>query len=227
MIVLTDEIVFPDTNLANPDGILAIGGDLSVNRLLDAYENGIFPWYNEGSEIIWWAPNPRFVLFTDELKVSKSMKQVLRSNRFNVSFDTQFETVIHHCKTSNRSGQAGTWITEDMEKAYIDLHKEGFAHSVEVWENDALVAGLYGVSLGKIFFGESMFTKVSNASKVGFITLVTALREKGFKMIDSQDYTAHLESLGAFEIPRNQFEQILSIELKSNSKVGKWTEWLG
>lgn len=227
MIILTDKIKFPHTHWANPDGILAIGGDLSIPRLLEAYSHGIFPWYSEGSEILWWAPNPRFVLFTDELRVSKSMKQVMRSGKFKVTFDTQFEEVIKNCKHSNREGQEGTWITDEMQKAYIEFHKSGYAHSVEVWENNELVGGLYGVSLGKVFFGESMFTKVSNASKFGFITLVEALKNKGFKLIDSQDYTTHLESLGAQDISRIEFESHLKEGVKLEGKVGLWTDWLG
>ena len=226
MTFLTKEIAFPETHFASEEGILAIGGDLSVERLLLAYQLGIFPWYNEGSEILWWSPNPRFVLFTDDLKVSKSMKQVIRSNRFRVSYDTCFEEVIKNCQSVDRNAQDGTWITSDMEKAYIDFHHLGYAHSVEVWEDDELVGGLYGVSIGRIFFGESMFTKVSNASKFGFIKLVQALVLKGFRMIDSQDYTAHLDSLGADEIPRNEFEEILKKDQKLEGKVGKWTNWL-
>jgi len=224
--ILTDNIVFPPTQRASSEGILAIGGDLEVERLLEAYEHGIFPWYNEDSEIIWWAPNPRFVLFIEELRVSKSMKQVIRSRKFKVTYDTVFEQVIANCKTINREGQAGTWITDDMKKAYIKLHDLGYSHSVEVWENNELVGGLYGVSLGKVFFGESMFSKVSNASKLALISLANGLKLKGFKLIDSQDYTAHLESLGAREIPRTEFEDQLKHGLKFKSKVGKWTEWL-
>lgn len=227
MTILTDKIIFPNSKWASLEGIIAIGGDLSVERLLEAYEHGIFPWYNEGSEILWWTPDPRFVLFTDELRVSKSMRSVINSKIFTVTYDTAFEHVIRNCKSSSRAGQEGTWITQEMEEAYSKLHHLGYAHSVEVWKNDVLVGGLYGVSLGKVFFGESMFTTVSNASKFGFISLVSALKEKGFKLIDSQDYTAHLESLGAREITRTEFEKILKQELKLKSEVGKWTEWLG
>lgn len=225
MTFLTEEIVFPETHWASSEGVLAIGGDLSIPRLLLAYKKGIFPWYNEGSEILWWSPNPRFVLFTAELKVSKSMKQIMRSGKFRVSYDTCFKEVIRHCKSVKRNGQEGTWITREMEEAYIQFHEKGYAHSVEIWEDDELVGGLYGVSIGRVFYGESMFTKVSNASKFGFISLVQSLKQKGFKMIDSQDYTAHLESLGAKEIPRIQFEQILDNETLNEGKVGKWTDW--
>lgn len=226
MTFLTNEIAFPETHFASEEGIVAIGGDLSVKRLLLAYQKGIFPWYNEGSEILWWSPDPRFVLFTDDLKVSKSMKQVIRSNRFSVTFDTCFEQVITNCKKVKRTAQDGTWITSDMEEAYIAFHKLGYAHSVEVWEDDELVGGLYGVSIGQVFFGESMFAKVSNASKFGFIKLVESLKLKGFRMIDSQDYTAHLESLGADEIPRAEFEKIISLDQQLEGKVGSWTDWL-
>ena len=226
MTILTKEIKFPDSKWASEEGVIAIGGDLSIERLLEAYEHGIFPWYNEGSEILWWTPNPRFVLFSEELYVSKSMRKVMKSGQFKVTFDTAFEHVIRNCKTSNRDGQSGTWITDEMETAYCKLHHTGYAHSVEVWENNVIVSGLYGVSIGKVFFGESMFTNVSNGSKFGFISLVNALKEKGFKLIDSQDYTAHLESLGAREIPREAFENILKEELQNKSHVGKWTEWL-
>jgi leucyl/phenylalanyl-tRNA--protein transferase len=225
MTFLTEEITFPESKWASPDGILAIGGDLSCARLLKAYSLGIFPWYNEGSEILWWTPDPRFVLFVNDLKVSKSMKQVLRSSKFTVTFDTQFLKVIKNCKKINRPDQDGTWITQEMENSYVKLHNLGHAHSVEVWENKELVGGLYGVCIGKMFFGESMFAKVSNASKLGFITLVTSLKEKGFEIIDCQDYTAHLESLGAREIPRVGFEEILKKEIDKSSEIGKWTSW--
>ncbi len=226
MFFLTDKIQFPSSVWASPEGIIAVGGDLSPERLLEAYKNGIFPWFNEGSEILWWAPDPRFVLFINDLKISKSMRQVMRSNKFSVTYDTCFPDVIRNCKTSNRAGQSGTWITKEMEDAYCKLHDLGHAHSVEVWEDQKLVGGLYGISLGKVFFGESMFTKVSNASKLGFITLVNGLSLKGFKLIDCQDYTGYLESLGADEIPRTEFENILKKEIVIPGKVGKWTDWL-
>lgn len=225
MTILNHEIEFPQSKWASSEGILAIGGDLSVERLLKAYSLGIFPWYNEGSEILWWSPDPRFVLFTEDLKISKSMKQIIRSNKFKVTYDTQFEQVIQNCKAVKRQGQEGTWITPEMEASYAQLHALGYAHSVEVWENELLVGGLYGVCLGKMFFGESMFAKVSNASKYGFITLVANLKQKDFKIIDCQDYTAHLESLGAVEIPRNDFEQIIQSEIPKTGKVGNWTHW--
>jgi len=173
-----DQITFPNADLANADGILAVGGDLSAERLIEAYQNGIFPWFNPEDPIIWWSPNPRFVLFPDEIKVSKSMRPYFNQKKFKISCDTVFEEVINSCSKQNRSGQlGGTWITDNMVEAYVNLHRLGYAHSVEVWNEDELVGGLYGISLGKIFFGESMFSKVSNASKFGFITLVKKLTE--------------------------------------------------
>ena len=225
MTILTTEIVFPESQFASTEGIIAIGGDLSTERLLKAYSLGIFPWFNEGSEILWWTPDPRFVLFVADLKISKSMRQVLRSSEFTVTYDTCFDKVIGNCKITKRQGQEGTWITNDMENSYIKLHELGYAHSVEVWKNKELVGGLYGVSIGQMFFGESMFSKVSNASKFGFINLVQNLKEKGFQIIDCQDYTAHLASLGADEIPRADFEKIVLNETKKEGQVGSWTNW--
>lgn len=213
---------FPPTNTASEEGILAIGGDLSIDRLMNAYEAGIFPWYEEGSEILWWAPDPRFVLFINELKVSKSMRQFLRNTSLKVTLDTAFDQVIRACKTVPRKGQEGTWITDEMEEAYIALHEEGYAHSVEVWDGDKLVGGLYGVSIGHLFFGESMFNYVSNASKMALISLADWLKGKGFAMIDCQDYTDHVASLGAREISRVDFERILTKELKHASIPGPW-----
>lgn len=226
MIFLKKDEAFPDTHHANDEGILAVGGDLSLIRLKEAYSKGIFPWYNDDSLILWWAPDPRFVLFIEELRISKSMKQVLRAQKFSVTYDRNFESVIRNCKSAKREGQSGTWITSDMEKAYIDLHSKGIAHSVEVWYEEELVGGLYGVALGKMFFGESMFAKKSNASKFGFIQFALALKEKGFDLIDCQDYTAHLESLGAKEIPRTQFETLIQDRVSQKGLLDKWTNWL-
>jgi leucyl/phenylalanyl-tRNA--protein transferase len=226
MVFLKQNEPFPETETANDEGILAVGGDLSLARLKEAYSNGIFPWYNDDSLILWWAPDPRFVLFLDELRISKSMKQVIHSQKFSVTFDQDFESVIRNCKKSKREGQNGTWITSDMEKAYIDLHHEGMAHSVEVWMNNELVGGLYGVALGKMFFGESMFTKVSNASKFGFIQFALALKNKGFDVIDCQDYTAHLESLGAREISRIEFENIVQQRIIQEGLPKSWASCL-
>ncbi len=225
MTILSEVLEFPESRLASRDGIVAIGGDLCSERLLLAYSKGIFPWYNEGSEIIWWTPDPRFVLFPKDLKVSKSMKQVIRSKKFSVTYDTQFEEVINQCKNKERLDQDGTWITDEMTNAYMELHKLGHVHSVEVWEKDVLVGGLYGVCLGRVFFGESMFANVSNASKFGFISLVQNLEKKGFHLIDSQDHTAHLESLGAGHISRDEFENILKQETVKDGLVGSWSDW--
>ncbi len=222
---LNEEIIFPHPELAREDGLLAFGGDLSIHRLLLAYQHGIFPWYNEDEPILWWSPDPRFVLFPEKIKVSKSMKQVLRRNTFEVSFDLNFEYVIQQCGTVDRPGQLGTWISPEMIQAYIELHQAGFAHSVEVWQNGEIVGGLYGVSLGKMFFGESMFAHVSNASKTGFITLAKVLEEKGFTLIDCQLETKHLASLGAEMIPKSSFIKKLSINELESTYQGKWTTW--
>ncbi len=211
MYILTDLIKFPPATHADIDGLLAIGGDLSVDRLLEAYNNGIFPWYSIDQPILWFSPNPRMVLFPEELKISKSMHQLIRKNEFKVTFNKDFEGVIHNCASIKRSDQEGTWITSEMQKAYAKLHQLGYVISVEVWKNQALVGGLYGVWLEdkKIFCGESMFSKVSNASKYGFIKLVEWLVSKNVRLIDCQVYTDHLASLGAREIPREEFLKFL------------------
>ena len=203
---LDDRLLFPDTALAEEDGLLAVGGDLSVNRLLLAYQNGIFPWYNEDTPILWYAPHERFVLFPAELKISKSMKQVLKSGRFGVTFNQSFAEVIDACSRIDRKGQDGTWITTDMKNAYIQLHNEGFAYSVEVWEDEKLVGGLYGVQIGTVFCGESMFSLVSNASKVALISLCNTGK---YELIDCQVHTEHLESMGARFISRKDYLAIL------------------
>ncbi len=207
MFILSDSIDFPPVGYANADGLLALGGDLSVDRLIKAYHSGIFPWYNEGEPILWFCPDPRMVLFPDELRISKSMRQLLRRNAFTVTFNTDFDGVIENCATVNRPDQYGTWITSDMQEAYKKLHKIGYAISVEVWKDNDLVGGLYGILLKekKVFCGESMFAKVSNASKYGFIHLVDWLQQKEVKLIDCQVYTDHLASLGAREIERKDF----------------------
>lgn len=214
---LGKELWFPPVEQSEPDGLLAVGADLSPERLHLAYRSGIFPWYNEDEPILWWSPNPRMVLYPDELKVSKSMKQVLRSGKFTVSFDTAFEHVINYCASICRNGQRDTWIVPEVKAAYIKMHQLGYAHSVEVWQNEELVGGLYGVAIGRVFSGESMFSLEANASKTGFITLVQWLQGRGFRFIDCQVHTPHLESLGAREIPRERFlielHDALSIEL--------------
>lgn len=202
---------FPPVEMANPDGLLAIGGNLSVKRLLDAYCNGIFPWYEEGQPVLWYSPDPRMVLFPEKLKISKSMEQIIRKKKFRVTFNENFEAVINNCSTVPRDGQSGTWITSDLKEAFLKLNKLSIAQSVEVWQDEVLAGGLYGIYLKekKVFCGESMFTKVSNASKFGFISLVNKLKLDGLKLIDCQVYTAHLESLGAEEISRSQFLKYL------------------
>ena len=219
-----NDISFPSPHLAEAEGVLAMGGDLKPQRLLRAYQMGIFPWYNEGEPIIWWSPDPRFVMYPSKLKVSKSMRKVLRDNIFHVTVDTDFKAVIENCQQTYRPDQGGTWITDDMLEAYLELHDLGFAHSVEVWQEGDLVGGLYGVSLGKCFFGESMFTKVSNASKTGFIILVKKLTALGFDLIDCQTHTSHLESLGAEDMDREEFLNYLKQNNKKETLRGKWTK---
>ena len=209
MFFLTDEIWFPPVHTASPEGILAVGGDLSVKRLLLAYQNGIFPWFNEDDPIVWYCPNTRMVLFPDKLKVSKSMQQLIKKDKFKVTFNTAFKEVVSNCKNINRKEAKGTWITDEMEKAYNNLHQQGYAKSVEVWLDGELAGGLYGVDLGKVFCGESMFSKESNASKIAFIYLVEKLRKENYAIIDCQVYTSHLERLGAEEIPREEFLKYL------------------
>lgn len=221
-----NEISFPHPTYANEDGVLALGGDLSPKRLLFAYENGIFPWYNEGEPIVWWSPNPRFILYPKDLKVSKSMRPYFNQGKFKVTYDTVFEEVMISCQQSARKGQFGTWITDDMVSAYLELHRLGFAHSVEVWENGNLVGGLYGVSLGKCFFGESMFQTKSNASKFGFITMVRKLTSFGFTLIDAQTPTKHLTSLGAKNLPREEFLDLLKKNKEEKTLIGNWNEIL-
>lgn len=210
MFLLSKELIFPPANLANKNGVLAIGGDLSLKRLLLAYKSGIFPWYNEGEPIVWYSPDPRMVLFPKDLKISKSMKKIIRKKEFKVTFNQNFEQVIYNCKHIFRASDQGqTWITDDMEKAYINLHKKGIAKSVEVWDKEKLVGGLYGIDLGTVFCGESMFSSVSNTSKLAFIYLVQKLEKENYKLIDCQVYNNHLASLGAKEIPREDFLKVL------------------
>lgn len=194
--------------MREPNGLLAAGGDLSADRLVQAYRHGCFPWFSEGQPILWWSPDPRTVLFPDELHVSRSLGKVLRQQRYTVTYDRDFVAVIQAC-AAPRAYADGTWITDDMQNAYIELHERGHAHSVEVWENDELVGGLYGLAMGQLFFGESMFSRADNASKVGFATLVKQLQAWGFVLIDCQMPTRHLESLGARSIPRAQFADYL------------------
>jgi leucyl/phenylalanyl-tRNA---protein transferase len=208
LFALEKDLYFPPVHLAEPDGLLAIGGDLSRERLLLAYRSGIFPWY-EGAHILWWCPHPRFVLFPDELKVSKSMQQLLKRKAFTFTVDKAFSEVIDACKSIKRQGQDGTWITPAVEEAYTDLHHEGYAHSAEAWLDGELVGGLYGIRMGKVFFGESMFSRASNASKYAFISYVQMLKAEGVQLIDCQVHTEHLESLGARMIDRDNFIKLL------------------
>lgn len=205
---LDKELLFPPVDLSEPDGLLAIGGDLSTERLLIAYRSGIFPWY-EGDHILWWCPDPRFVLYPEDLVVSKSMRAVINKNIFRFSINEAFSDVIGNCKRILRKDQQSTWITDEVKYAYIELHKKGFAISAEAWQDDVLAGGLYGVRLGNVFYGESMFSAVSNASKFAFILLMEQLKREGIVIIDCQVYTEHLESLGARMIPRKNFIRIL------------------
>lgn len=203
---LDNRLLFPNPALAEEDGLLAVGGDLSTNRLLLAYQNGIFPWYSDDDPILWYSPHERFVLYPAELKISKSMRQVLRSGKFTVTTGTCFEEVVAACSAAKREGQDGTWITDDMKAAYAKLHHEGFANSVEVWLDGKLVGGLYGVHAGNVFCGESMFSLVSNASKTALIWLCNTGK---YNLIDCQVYTEHLESMGARMIPREDYIAVL------------------
>ena len=204
---LTEELWFPNTEFATSDGLLAIGGNLSIERLLLAYNSGIFPWFEDDQPILWWSPDPRMVLFPDKFKVSKSLQKTLQSKKFRITFNQNFEQVITNCANVPRRGQGGTWITKEMQEAYLALHTAGHAVSVEVWENNELVGGLYGIDLPekKIFCGESMFSLVTDASKVAFYHLSEYVKSKDYKLIDCQIYNSHLESLGAEEIPRKSF----------------------
>ena len=214
MYYLTATLFFPPVTLTNSTGILALGGDLSPERLHLAYKSGIFPWFEDGEPITWWSPNPRMVLFLDELVISKSMRNILNRNVFTVTFNQNFRDVISNCQDIKRDGQNGTWITNDMIEAYCKLHELGMAKSVEVWQNEKLVGGLYGIDLGHVFCGESMFSLVSNASKVAFIALVNQLKTVNYKLLDCQVYNPHLESLGCREIDRKEFISILNLSKK-------------
>jgi len=207
--VLDDRLWFPAVTEANEDGLLAIGGNLSTDRILLAYKKGIFPWY-DGDIPLWWSPNPRFVLFPDQLKVSKSMNALIKKDAFRFTINTCFKEVITACQNTKRKNQDGTWINDDIISTYTELHHAGFAHSAEVWIENKLIGGLYGIWIGKLFFGESMFSHKSNASKYAFIKWVDYLQQNGVVLIDCQVYTEHLESLGAIMIDRNYFLDILS-----------------
>ena len=218
---LPDQTAFPPVEHAVNSGLLAVGGDLSPERLLAAYREGIFPWYSEGEPLLWWSPDPRFVLFPGELRISRSMRQFLKKGFLRITFDHAFREVIAACRKP-RPGQDGTWITKEMEEAYVTLHDLGYVHSVEVREEGTLVGGLYGVSLGHVFFGESMFSTRANASKAAFITLVSRLQELHFDLIDCQVETPHLASLGARFIPRREFSVLLKESLRHETFRGSW-----
>jgi leucyl/phenylalanyl-tRNA---protein transferase len=213
MLYLTEKIDFPPVEMADTDGLLAMGGDLSTERLLLAYKSGIFPWYSEGEPICWWSPNPRFVLLPAELKVSKSMQTVLNNGSFRFTINKAFDKVITNCKSIKRKHEDGTWIQQEIIDAYTRLHQLGFAVSAEAWKNGELAGGLYGVLLGNVFFGESMFSTESNASKFAFINFIKHLQKQNIKLIDCQIYTAHLESLGARMMDRKLFCEILAKEV--------------
>jgi leucyl/phenylalanyl-tRNA---protein transferase len=220
--LLSDRIEFPPSNLASEEGLLAVGGDLSQKRLLLAYRMGIFPWFSDNEPILWWSPDPRLVLYPSEIKISKTLKKIIKKEAFKVTMDMAFNEVINQCARVRLQKNEGTWIVKDMIDAYCNLHESGFAHSVEVWHKGDLAGGLYGVSLGKCFFGESMFTRVSNASNVGLVKLVEHLKTLSFDMIDCQVATEHLTRLGARQIPRIRFLNQLEKSLKAPTQRGKW-----
>jgi leucyl/phenylalanyl-tRNA--protein transferase len=220
--LLSDKIAFPPPHFATPEGLLAVGGDLSRERLLLAYRMGIFPWYAEDEPILWWSPDPRLVLFPKELHVSRTLKRVMRTNTYKVTFDTVFDEVISGCADARLHNAEGTWILEEMVEAYRGLHRAGYAHSAETWREGRLVGGLYGVSLGRCFFGESMFSRESNASSVALVTLVNHLQSSGFDMVDCQVATAHLMRFGAREIPRSHFIKNLRKSLTHPTMKVKW-----
>jgi leucyl/phenylalanyl-tRNA--protein transferase len=222
---LNEALIFPPVELSEANGLLAVGGDLTPERLIMAYTNGIFPWFGEDEPILWWSPDPRLILFPAKLHVSRSMKQTLKQGIFPVTYDHCFREVITACRDSRRE-EGETWITEAMVDAYCRLHDQGFAHSVEAWHNGELAGGLYGVALGRCFFGESMFTRVANASKAALITLTHALQARGFQLIDCQIDSPHLQSLGAELLPRKIFLNLMTAALQQPAKPGRWMDWL-
>lgn len=219
---LTDELAFPPPEYATGEGLLAIGGDLSRERLLLAYSLGVFPWYGEDDPILWWSPNPRMVLFPEEFHVSRRLGRLMRQRRFEVRLDTAFERVIAACADIPRPGQDGTWITREMEQAYVDLHAAGYAHSVEVWDENRLAGGLYGVSIGRCFFGESMFSREANTSKLALSWLVLQLKRWDFALIDCQVHTDHLARLGARDVSRRTFMRLLRDAVRDETRLGPW-----
>ena len=223
--ILSQDATFPSARLANPDGILAIGGDLSQKRLLSAYSQGIFPWYTEGEPIIWWSPDPRTVLFPEQLHVSRSMRRILNRNPFSIKINHNFTEVIRLCQSVDRKNEQGTWITKEMINAYIGLHQAGYAHSIEVYQRKELVGGFYGIALGRCFFGESMFHIQPNASKYGFIKFVQQILKEGFLFIDCQISSHHLRSLGAHDIPRERYLILLKEGVKKKPVKWDWKNW--
>lgn len=220
----THPVVFPPTSTAldDPNGLLAIGGDLTPEWLIYAYSKGIFPWFSDGEPILWWTPTPRSVLFLDKLHVRRSLKKTIRKQPYTVTFDKAFDLVMHFCASVPRSDQDGTWITDEILDAYQQLHEKGIAHSVEVWKGSLLVGGLYGIAIGKVFYGESMFAKAADASKIGFVALCEQLKTWGFRMVDTQMETDHLNSFGAELIDRSQFEKILAEDTQKAFPPKKW-----
>lgn len=219
---LSDKLVFPPVSFAEKDGLLAVGGDLSPERLLLAYRNGIFPWYSEGQPLLWWSPSPRLVIFPDEFKIPGRLARVVRKGKFTLSMDRSFRQVISACATTGERKTKGTWITGEMIEAYCQLHEMGFAHSVECWQAEELAGGLYGIALGGVFFGESMFSRQPNSSKIALVSLVHTLQEWDFDLIDCQLQTAHLMQFGAREIPGREFQKILGKSVLRQIKSGKW-----
>lgn len=220
---LSDDLVFPPPFLAEPGGLLAVGGDLSVERLLLAYSMGIFPWYSEGDPVLWWSPDPRLLFFADTFHVTRRLARTLRQGRFAITLDSAFDEVVTACAAAWRPGQAGTWITDDMKTAYGALHRAGYAHSIECWRDGVLVGGMYGVSLGRCYFGESMFSRERDASKVALARMMDLLRAWGFAFLDAQMPTPHLLSLGGMTIPRREFLARLRDALRAPAKMGKWS----
>lgn len=216
------DYIFPDPELADKEGLVAVGGDLSERALITAYSKGIFPWYSEGSEILWWSPDPRMILFPYKFRISHSLSQKIKQHKFEVEVDKNFKSVIHHCAIARRKKQSGTWITPEMQQAYTKLHLKGYAHSVETYYHGKLVGGLYGVSLGMAFFGESMFYLMPDASKLALYYLTEQLKKWNFHFIDAQQSTSHLKSLGAEDVPRKKFLELLNNTLQYPTKKGKW-----
>ncbi len=224
---LTDELIFPPVELAEENGLIAVGGDLSMERLILGYSLGIFPWYQDNDPILWWSPDPRFIIMLDEFKIPKSLKRILNKKEYTITLDKDFKGVITNCRKYHLS-KGETWITREMKDAYINLHNHGLAHSVEVWKDNILVGGLYGVSLGKIFFGESMFSLEPNTSKIALVHLVSILKKHNFLLIDSQIFTRHISLMGGKNIPRKDYLTILKEAIKDGEKttiIGSWSHF--